>query len=63
MCQARMRRDKERIEELEEALKQSVKITTKCEMDVARQREELAKQNKLIHQVSRVTINRHTCMF
>lgn len=49
--QARLLRDKERIEELEEALKQSVKITTKCEMDVARQKDELTKQSKLIDQV------------
>ena len=49
--QARMKRDKDRIEELEEALKQSVKITAKCEMVVATQKEEIDKQNKLIHQV------------
>ncbi|KAF6017347.1 hypothetical protein EB796_024339 [Bugula neritina] len=47
---ARMKRDKERIEELEEALKQSVKITAKCEMVVASQKEDIDKQKSLIEQ-------------
>jgi len=46
-----MKRDKERIEELEEALKQSVKITAKCEMVVASQKEDIDKQKSLIEQV------------
>lgn len=49
-----MKRDKDRIEELEEALKQSVKITAKCEMVVATQKEEIDKQTRLIHQVKLV---------
>ena len=48
-----MKRYKERVEELEEALKQSVKITAKCEMVVATQKEEIDKQTRLIEQVSR----------
>lgn len=47
-----MKRDKDRIEELEEALKQSVKITAKCEMVVATKQEEIDKQNKLLIQVN-----------
>ncbi|XP_067927845.1 ELKS/Rab6-interacting/CAST family member 1-like isoform X2 [Watersipora subatra] len=48
--QARTKRYKARIEELEEALKQSVKITAKCEMVVATQKEEIDKQERLIQQ-------------
>ena len=54
--QDQLLRDKGRIEELEEALKQSVKITAKCEMDVAKQREEITRQNKLIRQVFQIDL-------
>jgi len=51
-----MKQCKDRIEELEEALKQSVKITAKCEMVVAQQKDRIEKQEKLLEQVSTLFI-------
>ena len=63
LIQDRVKRYKERVEELEEALKQSVKITAKCEMVVATQKEEIDKQTRLIEQVSLCFVILRKCTY